>query len=100
MVTGVLRWVSDMGPCCWLGSGGLRHLHSTSSMAWKPGELFILLKQKLEARENLSTGSHSRQITLMEAKEPVITALEQRHKFYQLNSSPGSMDCTDEFSVQ
>lgn len=35
----------------------------------------------------------------MEAKELAITALEQTHKFWQLNSSLGSMDCTDELSA-
>lgn len=53
----------------------------TYSMAWKLGELFILLKQHLEARENLSRESHSREILSMKAKELLITALEQRHKF-------------------
>lgn len=36
----------------------------------------------------------------MEAKELIITALEQRDKLYQLSSSLESMDCTDELSVQ
>jgi len=69
-------------------------------MAWKLGEMYIFPEQQVETRQNMSMGSPSWQRLSMGSREVVTTPLQQRYKFYQLNCSVGSMDCTDELSIQ